>query len=158
DHVSSLLVFSNLVHLSIGINTPLSLTDEDVRQMSLAWPRIQWLALCGTRQSPESGKPSRCTLPALLWFAHHCAELAWLEIDLDAHVVVIPSGLPSEATQHSLRTLLVTHSPIASSADVAQFLARHFPGIRNIDGGEERGDVYRWIDVREELWRIAKEG
>ncbi|KAL1752681.1 hypothetical protein FB107DRAFT_219443, partial [Schizophyllum commune] len=104
-----------------------------------AWPRIRWLALSGTRQAPASGKPSRCTLPALLWFAHHCAELAWLEIDLDAHVVVIPSGLSSEATQHSLRTLLVNHSPIASSADVAQFLARHFPEIRNIDGGKKTG-------------------
>ncbi|KAI5885261.1 uncharacterized protein SCHCODRAFT_02753567 [Schizophyllum commune H4-8] len=155
DHVSSLLVFPNLVHLFINIDASLSLSDEDVRRMSLAWPRIRWLTLYGA--TPESRQLPECTLPALLWLARHCAELAWLDISLDARVTAIPSGIPSRATQRSLRTLILHRSPIASSADVIRFLACHFPGLRIIDGVDQVGEQPRWRDAQEEFRRIAKE-
>ncbi|KAL1685083.1 hypothetical protein GGG16DRAFT_67019, partial [Schizophyllum commune] len=119
------------------------------------WPRIRWLTLRGA--TLESRQLPGCTLPALLWFAHHCAELAWLEIGLDARVTAIPSGIPSRATQSSLRTLILRRSPIASSADVVRFLAFHFPGLRNITAVDQLEEQSRWKEVGKGLRWIVRE-
>jgi hypothetical protein len=127
EHIEPLLVFSNLITLSLVPSGELDLDNAVVDVMAQAWPRIQRLEL-GHPRMPS--RPSRVTLQGLISFAKHCPRLMDLSISLNAGATELEERKPGSGVySETLISLDVLTSPIECSAKVAAFLSDIFPNL-----------------------------
>ncbi|KAJ7166950.1 hypothetical protein C8R46DRAFT_899542 [Mycena filopes] len=128
--LTPLLLFHNLVRVSLFHAGGFEIDDSTIMEMARAWPRIQHLALKADRICRTE---PQVTLHGLLAFATHCPVLQSLNITLDATGAVPKLRSRDFVSQHSLEVLHVVHSPVAEPLRaVAQFVGAIFPQLREI--------------------------
>lgn len=147
--IRPLLGYRNLSNVHLQPPRMFSAGDGDFRRMADAWPDLQSLRLGHT----TDGLPA-CTLSGLIPLAQYAPRLRTLSIMVDATTTAIRDDtLSSFPVQESLVTLDVQLSPISAPADVAEFLSRLFPCLREIkvlNGREAEVEIIRrrlWEDV-----------
>jgi hypothetical protein len=121
NHLQALHVFSNLQRLKV-ITEKFDLSDHGVKEMALAWPRIDTLLLFGRS---VIGSP-QVTLSGLSSLAQCCPRLNQLGIAFDARSV--PLDL-QRGQAKALEELYVLNSPIVDSVPIAAFLRDVFPSL-----------------------------
>ncbi|KAJ7468716.1 hypothetical protein FB451DRAFT_1257118 [Mycena latifolia] len=144
-----LLGFTHLQRVTVLSPAGFSMHDNDIAELSRAWPHIEYLDL--SMGMASSRTPSNVTIRALTHFARHCPRLNDLTLSLN------PTGLvesdadlaPHEprARQTALESLCVLFSPIDSPALIARFLSAMFPSLRRIT--TKHGNW--WNDADEDL-------
>ncbi|KAJ7495606.1 hypothetical protein FB451DRAFT_1478556 [Mycena latifolia] len=117
----TLFCFVNVVSVSLDQPFGFDLDDADIFDLAHAWRQLEFLALKGC----SDWKP-RITVQGLYAFAQQCPNLRYLEITVDA-TVVVPEPPAGSVSQDSLRTLTVSRSPIRQPNGVVVFLSTIFP-------------------------------
>ncbi|KIJ94186.1 hypothetical protein K443DRAFT_683973 [Laccaria amethystina LaAM-08-1] len=96
-----LLRCRNLTSLEIVHQFPLSLKQEDLERLAVAWRALEKLTL---NNEPVHMTQSNLTLHALLPFAEHCRQLTHLGIFIDASHDIPTCPFPVHSTSLSLST------------------------------------------------------
>ncbi|GBE83665.1 hypothetical protein SCP_0507200 [Sparassis crispa] len=130
DVLNPLLALHLLEDFTIELRgVPLSSSDQDVREMAVAWPRLVNFALGYT---PGSASPSVYSLSE---FARHCPDLVVLHLlrmEIPAHPPVEPET--QQSSKHGLQSMLFAgrHDPIwePQASQLAKFLDHTFPGLQ----------------------------
>ncbi|KAJ6559790.1 hypothetical protein B0H19DRAFT_1260483 [Mycena capillaripes] len=130
--------FHNLAVLVIMSPLGFTVDNADVSDLARAWPRIVTLRLSARTHTYQPCTTLAC-LPS---FAQHCPRLCNLHLALDCTTVPPPvtNSQPGILPHHSLESLHVEHSPIASPIAVARFLSYLFPNVRSISTVREHED------------------
>ncbi|KAJ7743368.1 hypothetical protein B0H16DRAFT_1422944 [Mycena metata] len=124
-----LLMFPNLSSFTISSPFSVSLDNDFIDAMSIAWPKIETISFRGSTTT------SRPILSALSTFALRCPHLRYLELEFDASTVPQGPHPPTQAPhvrQTRLVALDVGDSPIESPTRVAHFLSATFPDLQDI--------------------------
>ncbi|KAJ7721275.1 hypothetical protein B0H16DRAFT_1602866 [Mycena metata] len=147
-----LLMFPNLSSFTISSPFSVSLDNDFIDAMSIAWPKIENISFL------VSTTTTRATLSALSAFALRCPHLRYLELEFDASTVPQGPHPPTQAPrvrQTELMVLGVGDSPIESPTRVAHFLSAMFPGLEDIEANSTQGltdeedETYqKWREVR----------
>ncbi|KAJ6587538.1 hypothetical protein DFH09DRAFT_1274464 [Mycena vulgaris] len=134
--------FVNITHVFLEQPFGFDLDDTDIFDMACSWPRIEWLALRGTRRLIP-----RASLQGLYAFAQHCPNLRGLKISVDA--TGVPERHPTNimVTHSRLTGLELSSAPIRTPSTVAAFISAIFP----------RAAVYGYWDVADDLDSSAEE-
>ncbi|KAI0667657.1 hypothetical protein C8Q78DRAFT_981449 [Trametes maxima] len=154
DHLRPLLDFRRLKLFNLELQFRYALDDALLCDMARAWPEIELLCLAYDEGFVHETLPSVRALPP---FAVHCPRLRNLGVRFDARYWktlgrAVPSGrdalegiygeLAGRSSTSALETLYVGTSPIGLPDDVAAFLARTFPELRDLSVGSfEESDV-----------------
>jgi len=91
DVIEPLCAFSNLRLFILNTLYPLSLNDEEIKRMAMAWPELEELDL-NHYPSPAFNPLQRLTLAGVAAFAEHCPKLRTLrlhilpELDFDSYL------------------------------------------------------------------------
>ncbi|CAK5274876.1 unnamed protein product [Mycena citricolor] len=127
--IRPLLAFRNLAHVELLSSAGWALDNDDVRELSRAWPLLHTLSLATTAM-PGGAAPSLASLEHL---AAQCPHLASLQITVYA-TAAVPDVLPSakRVRQTRLAALHVQNSDIADALAVARYLSRLFPALQDI--------------------------
>ncbi|KAJ7495607.1 hypothetical protein FB451DRAFT_1360306 [Mycena latifolia] len=145
----ALFCFVNMVSVSLEQPFGFDLDDADIFDLARAWPRLEFLAL-----SEHPALKPRVTIQGLYAFAQQCSDLCYLEISVDA-TIVLPEPPAGSASQDSLRTLVVSWSPIRQPNGVVVFLSTIFPQtdveFDFDEAGEEGKYRARWEEVQQSL-------
>ncbi|KDR76895.1 hypothetical protein GALMADRAFT_418286 [Galerina marginata CBS 339.88] len=155
-----LLPFCNLRELRLNAQ-PLDFADDEVKQMAMAWPRLEGLYF-DTSYGHPSPRPS---LKSLLWLAAYCKRLVSLEFEFSEFPGDSGEASPEEmalAVDHNLKFLSVGASMIENPARVAGFLNCVFPNLallmstdlRPIDGQDLHPNNERWKEVQAQIQRV----
>ena len=150
DTLKPLLRCANLTSLEIVHQFPLSLKQEDLERLAVAWRALEKLTL---NNEPVHMTQSNLTLHALLPFAEHCRQLTHLGLFIDASHDIPSFPFPVHTSLsfstskpitgytpfHSLRRLSMGVSIIkphpAPTAPVALFLSQLLPLHCKLDCG-----------------------
>ncbi|KAJ7466931.1 hypothetical protein FB451DRAFT_1040470 [Mycena latifolia] len=137
ESIQPLLAFANLVEVAVVAGHGIDLTDAFLKQLALAWPRLQKLDLSPGCQSARY--IPQVTLGGLIPLAQHCPRLTSLALvinatDVDPYSKEKPGGGISNA---SLIELDVVESPLSSPGAVASFLSAIFPNLQRVSTREE---------------------
>ncbi|KAJ7495536.1 hypothetical protein FB451DRAFT_367085 [Mycena latifolia] len=149
----TLFCFVNMVSVSLDQPFGFDLDDADIFDIAHAWPQLEYLSLTG-----HSDLKPRVTVQGLYAFGQQCPNLDYLEIAVDATVVLAePPG--RSVLQHSLQMLEVLYSPIRTPKAVVAFLASIFPEVDvnfyrddEVDPASEEAKYWdRWEEVKQSL-------
>ncbi|EIW84614.1 hypothetical protein CONPUDRAFT_149494 [Coniophora puteana RWD-64-598 SS2] len=162
DALRPLYDFRKLTNLCLELEQRLQLTDADLEQLSLAFPRLQSLAL---RTPPTPSELIDVTLEGLAVLCHNCSDLGDLAIafNIDCTRNTCRSSVPPRrSANRNITTLHVICSPVSDVDFVARRLARMFPLLTEIittygiqlEAMEQR---YRWRSVEDLLPRYRSE-
>jgi hypothetical protein len=129
DTFRPLTCHTNLRHLIIKLENPISLSDEELADLADNWPSLQVVELCYVRPPPPPPWAAKyITFKGLLMLATICPELRHVGLTLDGREV------PREAAVglgfKAITSLCFFNSPINNQARlVAKFLLAHFPSL-----------------------------
>ncbi|KAH7921197.1 hypothetical protein BV22DRAFT_1198366 [Leucogyrophana mollusca] len=131
EYLRPLSAFKNLTSLVIRTTRSLLLNDDNLKELALAWPRLENLQLVSSHSWRV--QPS-ITLPGLLPLLEHCPRLASLAILVDTTTTPAKaSQLPGKGIRNTLLTEInVDRSRISSPVFVAAFLSDILPNLRRI--------------------------
>ena len=163
--ITHICVFKNLTHLDVGWSCPedecaFALTDDDLSQLSLALPRLEWLML-GHQCDKNTCK---ATFRSLLFLSARCPKLAFLSIHFNTMKIaqdiksLFETGDPGvkelrdSPTRCQIGTLSVSKTPLPlTGSDELVVLKRGFlnvfPRLREIARRYERA----WQSLTEAL-------
>ncbi|KAL1680037.1 hypothetical protein EV122DRAFT_208900 [Schizophyllum commune] len=142
--IDPLFALANLVELEVDVSS-LGLTNDDIHDIAVAFPCLQRLSIRGRDESILGGRTPASTLAGWAWLARHCRDLRELHISVDGCDTSMPEGIPTDCTQHSLRHITVSASPISSHIVVASFLARFFPKVDTVLGVHCSDPKWSWV-------------
>ena len=158
DTFRPLASLGNLHELSIQLENPISLDDEELAQVARGWPLLQVFELCCIRCWPAK----RITFKGLLLLAAACPKLRHVALALDAREVPTEIPVPVGSQFKSITTMKFPNSPVDNPGAVAVFLFTYFPSLT--PAGESKrhrweqaleddpvGDREKWLDVWEFL-------
>ncbi|KAL0953805.1 hypothetical protein HGRIS_004987 [Hohenbuehelia grisea] len=152
-----LSTLSHLRRLSIQTSLSPSFTDEDAAKFATWWPQLAHLDL-GLLPAPidpvhtvESlPRGQLMTLAALRTFATRMTQLQTLVLPLDLAVSRpdLPP-CPGSSSTSPLKHLTIGSATAPDIAPLSDFLAREFPGLEAVDGG----DLYpaEWSSVQSSI-------
>ncbi|EPQ58563.1 hypothetical protein GLOTRDRAFT_91939 [Gloeophyllum trabeum ATCC 11539] len=125
--------------------------DEDIRNMALAWPKIQRVKYvqCEETMHP-AGLP---TIFALEHFAQHCPDLTILDVILNADVDYYPADITPYT--HGLKRLLLNEIEVwllrhECWRHLARYLDSLFPNLEILDEddtGDNWAQMFQNIDI-----------
>ncbi|KAH9932319.1 uncharacterized protein B0H18DRAFT_1115985 [Fomitopsis serialis] len=155
-HFRYLHAFRGLEEVWIETLHGILLTDDDLRDMALAWPRLRALRLLPSENllpGPPTFEPAG-TLAGLAHFALHCPDLGSLAIAIDtseAHKMDILSAFPALLERVSALThlLLGQCEPMGKPEAIATSLAIIFPNLEEVLGSYPDpflSDVWEEVD------------
>src|SRR6266576_4122128 len=117
DEMSGLLVFTNLIQLSLEATHGFDLDDEQMRSLAFALPHLEELHL--RSYYPLANCP-RMTFEGLNSIAQHCPALQSLTVALDARGIIKRSNSRGICNVN-IKSLQVLDSPIDDSAVVSVY-------------------------------------
>ncbi|KAH7921199.1 hypothetical protein BV22DRAFT_745852 [Leucogyrophana mollusca] len=128
-----LFAFTNLTSLVIRTACSPLLNDHGLKELALAWPRLEKLHLMTHH---DWGISPKMALFGLLPLLEYCPRLASFAIIIDA------TARPAKAPRNGVRNTLLTEinvgtSRISSPAFVAAFLSEILPRLRRISTNSE---------------------
>ncbi|KAF8845221.1 hypothetical protein BDN67DRAFT_893487, partial [Paxillus ammoniavirescens] len=169
--LSPLLHFNRLRRLDLNLTSYISLNDEELAELSRAWPDLEALTLNQCIEWNWEQSVVVPTLTGLLSLLAHCPKLRDLGLRLDARNVpctyqpFISSSSQDEYTPE-IRNTSITKVLIADSliqepvSEVARFLAHIFPSLTAITMlpshlyyfGQVNGIYYPlWVEVTKQI-------
>ncbi|KAJ7468717.1 hypothetical protein FB451DRAFT_1560408 [Mycena latifolia] len=129
-----LLAFTHLQRVALVSPPGFSMDDNDMAELSRAWPQLEFLDL--SMATASSRTSSTVTISALAHFARHCPRLSNLTLGMNSTGLVESDAYPAphepRTRQTALKILCVLFSPIDSPALVARFLSGMFPSLRGV--------------------------
>ncbi|KAL1752011.1 hypothetical protein FB107DRAFT_220801, partial [Schizophyllum commune] len=128
-------------------NYPLDLSDTDVMRMAEWWPDLRVLRMDQYRSIPN---PATLTLNSLIHLAHGCAKLERVDLPLHARNVPDVAGT-IVGSASSVVALDVGNAPIGDPTEVAEFLRKIFPGVKEVEFVYGSSWKKRWETVNELL-------
>lgn len=149
EDIRPLYAFRNMRAVTLNEAYNFQLTDDDVREMALAWPRLERLSLMPMYMVMEENgyftveggvPPPETTLRALVHFARHCPELneLWIRVstaDTDAREIrrmMFAEG-PLRFVPSLTRLRLGHCLPAGNPKEVLAALAAMFPRLHQFD-------------------------
>lgn len=121
-----LLGFENLTTLEICLSFPFKLSNDDILDMAIAWPKLQCLQLGSVRGWKQE---SHVTFDGLVPLAIHCPDLERLGLTING--TELPNTSELAYVPHNKLTHLHLGSSIITDADVvAAFLLKLFPNLK----------------------------
>jgi len=149
-HLQPFLVFSNLQHLKVKAGK-FDLSDHGIKQMALAWPRIDTLLLFGRS---VTGTP-QVTLSGITSLAQCCPRLNQLGMAFDTRDLPV---LDLQAGQgNALEELYVLNSPIVDPVPIAAFLRDIFPALHVLREGTLDTRIGDQVTEQAKLWMQVEE-
>ena len=121
-----LLPFSQL-RVLILCDHPFDLTDEEIKEMAMAWPNLTELKYKILPTTSET----RTTICGLLWLATFCRKLKYLTFNFNGTEQIPPDEL-ALAASHGLLSLDVGDSMFDELEDVVEFMSVVFPTLLEI--------------------------
>lgn len=164
-HLRPLLELKRLESFYLGLSCRYALDDSFCAEMAIAWPCLRDLYVgCGRSRYRSEALPSVRALPP---FAVHCPKLERLGLDFDAtrweneaafdadHTQPeIYGALAHRASTSAVLSLFPGSSPIGGVQYVAAFLARVFPNLKDIHGGQPTRINGVWRDGWREVGQL----
>lgn len=131
--LSPLFIFTGLTKLDISLACSFTLSNEQLKAMAEAWPKIEYLQL-GSLLGWKT--PSNITLDGLLPLVSGCPDLEHLGIVIDASRMPTTSAsyLGRRPVNSKTTYLQVGDSTIEDPQTVAEFLFQIFPKVTGIGG------------------------
>lgn len=136
DVFRPLAFLRNLWKLSIQIENPISVSDEELAGIARGWRSLEVLDLCCIRRSPAKW----ITLNGLLLLAAACPKLREIALTLDAREVPTKVGVPEGSQFDTVTAVSFPNSPIEDTTAVGQLLVAYFPSLTS-DG---KWRTFRW--------------
>jgi len=126
----SLRAFSNLTHLDIQRGFDISMSDEELCDLTGAWPKLQILRInCYISIYPDTTVP---TFRGLMRVLRQCPVLISLALVIDT-TKLDDIDLRSPGYEHRLKDLTLGNSVIDSPLDVALILSGLFPRLQQVN-------------------------
>jgi len=119
-----LLQYDGLYTLDITVTSPISLTDADIRNMSLAWPNLRTFAL----NESNGWGGSTATIESLYSLVENCPSLNSIGMSIDASQLdEVPEDMPADGYYNDeLMFIRLGDSRIGDPAVLALVLATVF--------------------------------
>lgn len=130
DVLRPLLVFSNLSHIELYFTAPMNISNEFVREMASAWPRLSKLVLNTEGWFQKSNITPAGLIPLLC-----LPNLSAMSIAINASVIDSPAEPPVSGTgTGALRDLILQDSVINTDGiePMAAFLSRFAPNLKEV--------------------------
>ena len=139
-----LLPFSQL-RVLVLCNHPFDLTDEEIKEMAMAWPNLTTLEY----EIIPTTSETRTTIWGLLWLATFCRKLKYLTFNFNGTEQFSPDEL-ALAANHGLTDLDVGDSMFDELEDVVEFMSTVFPTLPMIT-------YCSWNDNTKSKWDKVEE-
>ncbi|KAJ3510500.1 hypothetical protein NLJ89_g4638 [Agrocybe chaxingu] len=146
----------HIKHFAYDTTVPPIIHDSDIKKLLSWWPNLEYFEL-GSVPQEEGGllPPLHMTMTALSTFAAKAPKLQKLLLPLAVYGVEgETNGISSIADPTSpLRSLTVVQLETSNPSDLAAYLHRLFPALRNLDGPYDGGEA--WTETRAALLALA---
>ncbi|CAA7265135.1 unnamed protein product [Cyclocybe aegerita] len=166
NQVSPALPFSTMAdlrrlkhvkHFVYDATVPPIIYDNDIKKLLSWWPNLEHFELGSVPQTEEGGllPPFHMMMAALTTFAAKAPKLQKLVLPLPVDSVEgEPDGKFSVAKSTSpLMSLTVAQLETSKPSNLAAYLHRLFPALRNLDGPCD--DNVAWTETRATLYALA---
>ena len=153
DILQPLISFHNLRELSVDMNNPISLNDEELVNLVRGWPLLRFLRLV-----PGNGLSTKySTLRGLLLLVAVCPNLERVDLRVEAREIPT-SGVGMDIRSDTVKELNFPGSPINDPPLVAMFLSIRFPSIILLLGPPYKWEPYaeEWVQVRDYVYLIRR--
>jgi len=121
-------------------------TDDELEQMAKAWPYLEKLHIKGYANGWIL--PTKLTLGCIVRLIRHCPKLVAFSLVFDAMKVPEANFTNADGSivrNGSIQSLDVGNSPISSSHQVAAYLGRLMPALREITTCVRMNQLHRMI-------------
>ena len=145
-----LTFLGNLRELSIQLENPISLSDEEVAEVARGWPLLEAFELCCIRHSPAKW----ITLKGLLLLAAVCPKLHHVGLTLDARQVPTEVPVPVGSQFNTITRMHFPNSPIENVRAIGKLLRTYFPSLTSAG----RWERYRWGQHQESADNVEWRG
>ncbi|KAF6753330.1 hypothetical protein DFP72DRAFT_902766 [Ephemerocybe angulata] len=155
--ISSLFKFINIQQLALRLHNPISVTPNEISQITISFPGITKLELCGDHPSFH---PPQINHSHFLILLRGCPSLKDLALVFDLSRVREEKA-PVVPIANALKILNVGDSPIYSPTKVVSFLKAHTPHLMSLQSACDSESIpkifsRRW-QVAEEMWQVFLE-
>ncbi|KAH9834024.1 uncharacterized protein C8Q71DRAFT_909059 [Rhodofomes roseus] len=153
--------FHNLQRVEFLTEMCITLDDDTLKEMAMAWPQLQQLELKSIAEYPWR-TPTATTLEGVAHVARYCPLLSKFTIDVNTTSTDISSHA-RPGGGHCNRTLqkiaFGQSSALGSPAKIAAFLFAIFPNLQRINMGDETrlGESWRPVEEMVHVLRIASQ-
>ena len=152
----SLTCHTNLRQLTINIENPIHLNDEELVELARNWPLLQTIRICYVPRSPPPTK--YMTFKGLLSLISVCPDLRDVGLTLDGREVPGGGDLKAGLGSKIITKLRFPNSPIHNQPRlVTEFWLRYFPSLTNVhEPGAPLSDPVSALDGYSRRWAIVE--
>jgi hypothetical protein len=150
DVFAPLLTLPNMTRLSIECSFE-NLSNHELKQMALAWPRLQELSLLPEDTLEEVN--TEVTLVGILPLLEHCSKLTKLRVPMNVSqdCIRLPDRLWGDICNRNITSIAVGNSVNENPVAAAILFFHVLPNLKDIysweEEEEEDGNRSRWDEV-----------